>query len=301
MVRRERLDRTGRLLRQRLAVRLRALGVAVLILLGACAEDAPPPRVIRVSAVPDRTPEQVKAQHAPTLDVVCAAAGVRCEWVAVATYPALVDALGRGEIDLAFLGGVTYVRAKTQYGAESLVVRDIDMRFSSTIVVRTDAKAWALHELAGAAFAFGNRSSTSGHVMPRHFLAREAIDAETFFSRVEYAENHDAALAMVATGKADAGVANSAIALRALAAGGRYHGILRAVWESPSYADYVWAVRPHIARDVRQRLLNAFLDMNVQIPQHADALRAEGARGFLPAVEREYDAIARAMRTAGVH
>lgn len=39
------------------------------------------------------------------MNEVCRLAEVRCLWTPVSSYGALVDGLGRGAIDLAFLGG----------------------------------------------------------------------------------------------------------------------------------------------------------------------------------------------------
>lgn len=281
---------------------LRAAGAIALMamMLGACSGESAPPQVLHVSAIPDQTQDHVRAQHVPIIEIVCPAVGIRCEWVPIATYPELIEALGNGRVDVAFLGGVSYVRARDRHGVLPLAIRDVDIRFSSAIVVRTGAKARQLRDLAGATFSFGNRASTSGHVMARHFLAREGIQPEVFFARIDYAENHDRTLDAVASGKADAGVTNSAIAMRALARGGQYNGVLRVVWESPTYLDYVWAARPGIPSQTRERLIDAFLDVNVELPRHAAALRAHGAGGFLPAQEQEYRAVAAAMQAAGI-
>ena len=266
----------------------------------ACTNDEPSPAVLRVSAIPDQTPQNVREQHVPIMESVCRAAGLACEWVPIATYDGVVDALGNGRIDMAFLGSVTYASAQARHGVVPLAIRDVDTRFSVTLVVRTGSSARELRDLKGATFLFGNRQSSTGHVMARHFLALEGITPETFFARVEHADHHDQTLARVASGGADAGVVNSAIALRALGSGGAYEGALRVLWESPSYVDYVWSARRDLPQSVRRRLTEGFLDMNLHRADHASALQAQGANGFLPALAEEYEAVPKAMRAAGV-
>ena len=274
--------------------------VALLLCIGACKTETPQPTVLRVSAIPDQTPEHVRGQHVPIMEEVCRDVRLSCEWVPIDTYEGVVEALGTGRIDLAFLGSVTFATAQARFGVLPLVIRDVDTRFSVTLVVRTGSTAGVLRDLKGATFVFGNRQSSTGHVMARYFLTLEGIEPESFFSRVEHTEHHDQTLARVASGQSDAGAVNSAIALRALGVGGMYEGTLRVLWESPSYVDYVWSVRPDLPQDVRQRLADGFLDMNIQRADHAAALQAHGANGFLPALAQEYEAVPAAMRAAGV-
>ena len=136
--------------------------------------------------------------------------------------------------------------------------------------------------------------------MPRYFLTREGIDADRFFGRLGYAQHHDATLARVASGEADAGMVNSAIALRALGSGGQYERALRVLWASPSFVNYVWAVRRDLPAEFRQRLAEAFFNMNIERPEHVVALRAQTATGFLPALPEDYEATPAAMRAAGL-
>ena len=82
--------------------------------------------------------------------------------------------------------GLDSVRAHASHGAIALVMRDIDTRFTSVVVVRAGDPARSLRDLRGRSFTFGNRDSTSGHFMARYFLGIEAIEPERFFSRVEY-------------------------------------------------------------------------------------------------------------------
>ena len=99
----------------------------------------------------------------------------------------------------------------------------------------------------------------------------------------------------MADGRADAGVVNSSIALRALGRGSRYERRLRIVWLSPTYVDYVWAVRPGLPSSFRAALVDAFLDLDRESPEQAPALRAEGAGGFLPEGKGDYDEVGRAI------
>ena len=269
-------------------------------LTGACREPSlPGSPVLRWSAIPDRAVESVRAQHLPLMDVVCQAAAVQCRWVDAGTYAQVVANLGNGTTDVAFLGGVTFAQAKVRYGAVPLVMRDIDTRFTSVVVVRAKDAARNLRDLKGRSFTFGDRGSTSGHVMPRHFLVAAGINPEKFFSRVAFSGAHDKTLRAVSTGEMDAGVLNASIAYEALASGGPYQGRLRILWESPAYTDYVWAARREIPADVRRHLIDAFLDLDTATAESRLALAREAAGGFLPAYDSNFRQVADVLKRAG--
>ncbi|MBM3565131.1 MAG: phosphate/phosphite/phosphonate ABC transporter substrate-binding protein [Alphaproteobacteria bacterium] len=284
--------------RRRLQAWTGALVLALItIMLSACQPAAEPePGVLRVSAIPDQSPERVHQQHGPLVDLVCAAAAVRCEWTPGRSYEDVVARLGSGEIDLAYLGGATFAQAYQQHGAVPVAMRDIDLLFTSVVVVREDSAIHRLEQLRGRSFAFGNRSSTSGHVMPRELLRREGIEPDRDFASIVFSGSHDATLRMVARGEIEAAVVNSAVGYRAIAAGNAEFKGLKVIWQSPPFSNYVWAVRKGLPRGLRQRLLDAFLDLDKSTPERKAALEHAHAGGFLPAYAADFNSLIELMK-----
>lgn len=91
-----------------------------------------------------------------------------------------------------------------------LVIRDIDLRFTSYFVAKADSPAKSINYFAGESFAFGSRESTSGHLTPRHFLAAQDITKE-FFRDVRSSGAHDATAYWVSDGTVTIGVLNAHI------------------------------------------------------------------------------------------
>lgn len=60
-------------------------------------------------------------------------------------------------------------------------------------------------------------------------------------------------------------------------------GRLRVVWETPPYADYVWALRSGFDPAFTRRLRDAFLGLSPADDADALILDRMGAGGFLPA------------------
>jgi phosphonate transport system substrate-binding protein len=253
--------------------------------------EAPLPSELRVGAIPDQSAELVERQHAALIRVVCGRLKIECRWMPARSYDEVVAQLGRGEVDVAYLGGATFVQAERWHRAVPLVMRDIDSRFTSVVVVREEDVARALADLKGRPFAFGNQRSTSGHFMARHFFRLSGIEPERDFRRIAYSDSHDATIRLVAAGEVDAGVVNASVYYQRLIAGDPIARRLRVLWRSPPFADYVWAARAGLPDRLRERLVDAFLDLDRNVPGHAEALNAEAAGGFVPAYSADFNEV----------
>ena len=58
---------------------------------------------------------------------------------------------------------------------------------------------------------------------------------------------------------------------------------VRILWETPPYADYVWALQPGFDAAEREKLRDAFLQLTPEIDEHAAILEGLEAEGFIPA------------------
>ena len=97
----------------------------------------------------------------------------------------------------------------------------------------------------------------------------------------------------------DAGAVNGSLAYAMLASGDSAARRLRVLWRSPPFTDYVWAARPGLEADVRRRIQNAFLDLDLTEPSHRAALEHEGAGGYVPADPEEFDQIVQILKERG--
>jgi len=275
--------------------------LVVLFTLAACGqtESTSVPQVLRFSAMPDQSPERVKAQHELVVQQVCALTGLRCELVPVSTYEELVARLGRGEVDVAFLGAGIFAQAWHRYQVVPLAMRNIDTSFSSLVVVRANDPARTLADLHGRKFSFSNRISASGHFMPRRKMNLAGIDPERDFGSIEYSANNDATLLAVQSGRVDAGVVNASVYLKAYMAEEPMVQGLRVLWQSPPYVDMVWAARQGLPAELRERIRSAYLDLSSSVPDQREALERENAQGYVPAYLQDYAEIIDVVRQRG--
>mgnify|MGYP001826295418 FL=1 len=255
---------------------------------------------LRISVLPDQSQAELRERFTPLLDYLSQETGLPYEFVLVKDYEDLLERFHRNELDLVRFGGFAFVRARLADGARPLVMRDVDASFTSTFVVRGDSEAVSIGDFKDKVFSFGSRLSTSGHLMPRHFLLEQGIIPEEFFSEVLYSGAHDRTVEWVASGQADLGVANAIVVSRLYEQGAITPEQVRILWNTPHYADYVWAVNARVPQAVYERLLQVFLQLSPNKPEQEEILRATGGQLYLPATEADFVALEAVGRKLGL-
>jgi phosphonate transport system substrate-binding protein len=251
-------------------------------------EDKGFPDPFRIAVLPDQETNQLIERYTPLTEYLSAELGVQVVLKVPQSYQNLLDLFHDKEIDFAYFGGVTFVQANLIDGAKPLVMRDIDAKFTSYFIVRADETANQIADMRGRRLSFGSRLSTSGHLMPRQYLNDSGIVPEDYFDDVAYSGAHDLTAMMVRDGLADIGAVNSVV-IDAMFKDGRLRSDeVRILWESPPYADYVWALRSDFSEASENRLRDSFLALSRQSPTDSAILDRLGARMFLPASAHDF-------------
>ncbi|MDM8349162.1 putative selenate ABC transporter substrate-binding protein [Pseudomonas sp. sp1636] len=256
--------------------------------------------VLRVSAIPDEAPTELLRKFEPLGAYLEQQLDMPVEFVPVSDYAAVVEALAADRIDMAWLGGFTFVQARLKTGdAIPLVQRAEDEKFTSKII-SADPAVHSLQDLKGKTFAFGSVSSTSGSLMPRYFMLQDGIEPEQFFSRIAYSGAHDATAAWVQAGKADGGVLNASVWDKLVAAGKVDTDKVKVIATTPPYFDYNWTVRGSLDPVVRDKIQAAFLALDPANPQHKAILDLQAASRFIATKAENYQGIEEAAQAAGL-
>ncbi len=249
-------------------------------------------KTLRIGVLPDQDPETLKKRFEPVLDYLSEKLQLSCELIVPKSYPDLLRLFHDQKVDLAYFGGYSYVKARQRDGAIPLVMRRIDTRFTSLFIVKADNPAQTLESLENRSIAFGSSLSTSGHLMPRHFLQQKSITPESFFSSVLYSGAHDKTAYWVRDGKVDVGAANATTVRSMLEKGLIKPNEIRILWETPPYADYVWAIRPQFAEGFNTSIRDAFLQLSPSNADHSRILENLNAIGYIPANPDEFLSLA---------
>lgn len=257
---------------------------------------------MRVSAIPDEAPTELQRKFKPLGDYLQKETGMNVQFTPVTDYAAVVEGLATDKIDLAWLGGFTFVQAKLRTGGKAMpiVQRAEDEVFTSKFIVPKDSTAAKLTDLKGRTFAFGAPSSTSGSLMPRYFLLQAGINPEKDFKTVAFSGAHDATVAFVAAGRAEAGVLNASVWEKLVEAKNPNAEKVRVLATTATYYDYNWTVRPGLDPAVSKKIADAFLKLDDKTPEGKEILALQRASKFIPTKASNYDGIEAAAKSAGL-
>ena len=184
----------------------------LIVLLGLFVPAVYAQNVLRVSAIPDEAPTELQRKFTPLGTYLQKETGMKVEFIPVSDYAAVVEGLASNKIDMAWLGGFTFVQARLRTGnAIPIAQRVEDEKFTSKFIASTASGIKSLADLKGKNFTFGSVSSTSGHLMPRFFLLENKIDPDKDFKRVAFSGAHDATALQVESGRVEAGVLNASV------------------------------------------------------------------------------------------
>jgi phosphonate transport system substrate-binding protein len=274
-----------------LAVRLIAALAVLLVSAGCSSSDADEtasggvPGTLRVGLIPNIAPEDQQAKYEPFGDYLSEELDTEIELFVAADYAGVVTALTSDRIDVAYLGGLTYVQAAEQSDLTPLVT-EIDKltgteEYESAIVVAKGAPFQSSSDLvdAKADFAFGDPASTSGSLYPRIMLTEAGVACDTTtltdcppLSSTVFTGGHDATAQAVLSGQVDAGGLELRI-LRALEADGVVpDGGLRVI-QTADVQGYPWVARTELGEQALDEITEAFLAINDS--ELLDLLRAE--------------------------
>ncbi|MFJ4347187.1 putative selenate ABC transporter substrate-binding protein [Pseudomonas sp. NPDC089401] len=279
----------------------RPLSLVAGLVLSCCAVVAQAADTLRVSAIPDEAPTELLRKFEPLGKYLSKALGMEVKFVPVADYPAVVESLASNRLDLAWLGGFTFVQVHLKDPtATPLVQREQDAQFTSKFIT-ANPNVKSLADLKGKSFAFGSISSTSGSLMPRYFmLKQDNIKPEEYFSRVAYSGAHDATVAWVQGGKVDGGVLNASVWQKLVDAGKVDTGKVRVFATTPAYYDYNWTVRGNMDPALKEKIKQAFLKLDPANPEQKAILDLQAASRFIETKPENYQGTEQAAREAGL-
>lgn len=272
-----------------------ALGLQAVV---ACGPPESRDPALRITALPDSKTTELDPKYRLVASHLSEVLEVEVEYVPVADYAASVEAFKNGDVQLAWFGGVSGVQARDAVpGSRAIAYGTIDPQFRSYFVAHASAGIEPSSEfpmgLEGKRFTFGAAGSTSGRVMPEHFL-REITgkSPEAFFGEVNMnGGKHPIVAKNVEKGVYDAGVLNFQTYENMVDSGELDPEQCVKIWETPPYADYNWTAHPDLdfkfGKGFTDRLQTALT--SIEDPVLLDALQRPD--GLIPAKNSDFDRI----------
>ena len=256
---------------------------------------------LRISAIPDESPQEMLRIYAPFADYLTKEVGIPVKFIPVVDYAATVEGLAANRLEMVWYGGLTSVQAARQAkGAHRIIMRKEDAEFKSHFITRTDTGIKTLKDLKGKTFSFGSVSSTSGHLMPRYFLIKNGISPESDFAKFSFSGAHDATAAWVESSRVDAGALNFLVWDKLVQTKKVDTSKVAIFWTTPAYVDYVWTVRAGVDKEIVDKISKAFLKLDYNNPEHKKLLDLHRTKGYIVAKDEDWKGIEEAAVAAGL-
>jgi phosphonate transport system substrate-binding protein len=172
------------------------------------------PNIVSFGVIPKDNPRIAYEKFQPLMDYLSEKTPYRFELVLGKTYNETIIALGHGDIDMAFMGPLTYLHARADYNAVSIlksITENGESFYRSVIVTKNDSQIRELSDLQGKSFAFASMQSTSGNLVPRFLMAEDGIHLRHLenYNNFNY---HDTVVKWVLKGEYDAGAVRESVA-----------------------------------------------------------------------------------------
>ncbi len=242
--------------------------ILALALFTACGKkDAPPTAsapsatstaahpTLKFSALPDQDSAAQKDKFDALAKHLSTQLGIAVEYVAASDYEAAVDLFKKGEVQLAWLGGLTAAQAvKAVPGARSIVQGDSDPEFMTYFIAHKDAGLrpgnYFPADIAEKSFAFGPTLSTSGHLMPAWFIEKDSNKKPAAFFRIKpvFTTSHDKTCELVQSGEVQAGAVNFEVYEKRVKAGTTDASIAQVIWKTPTYPNCSFVAHPDLEK-----------------------------------------------------
>lgn len=301
------------------AITTTALLLAASLVLAACGdggsgtdgdEQSPGPDqagqqpTLLIGGIPDQDRSLLEERFGALADHLSEEVGIPVQYQASTDYAAVVTAFRNGDVKLGWFGGFTGVQARDAVeGATAIAQRQVDTQFHSVFIARPDVQAESLSDLSGLSFTFGSESSTSGHLMPRHYLREAGVNADEDFETVSFSGSHDTTAQQVAAGSFDAGALNATVWDSLVEEGEIDTGQVEVVERVGPYYDYNWTAHPEIdavyGEGTTQEIADALVSMS-ETPQGREILDMFEAEEFIESSNENYAQIKQVARDLGM-
>lgn len=257
------------------------------------------------SAIPDQDETALKARFAQVADYLSETLQVPVKYVPVKSYAAAVTSFRNDQVQLAWFGGLSGVKARLLTpGAQAIAQGEEDPNFHSYIIAHhstglTESEDFPA-EIAGKSFTFGSKGSTSGRLMPEFYIRQNLEKSpDDAFNTVGFSGNHSRTVTLVESGAYEVGAVNFKVWDKMVEDKAVDTSKVTAIWKTPAYPDYQWTIRGDVdatwGEGFTDKVQQALLSMD-----EPELLAAFPRASFIRATNDDYQPILETAKEIGL-
>lgn len=267
----------------------------------ACSPKEPPPPAkkppvekLLIGLIPEQNLFRQMERYEPLGEYLSRKTGTKITFKVLPRYGNIIDSFNSSGMDGAFFGSFTYTLAHTKVGVEVLarpVALDNTSTYYGMIFVRKDSRIRTIRDMKGKRFAFVDRATTAGYLLPRDYFYHHGIsDYMHYLKEVYFTGTHEDAIQDVLNKKAHIGAAKNTVFQRLADEDPRILNELVVLARSPDVPENALALRKDIDVSVRNRLKESLLTMHLD-PEGKLVLERFGALKFIETTNKDYDIV----------
>ncbi len=245
------------------------------------------------TAIPDEDASRLRQRFDKLAIYLSKELGVETKYIPVKSYSAAVTAFRNNQVQLAWFGGLSGVRARNLVpGSRAIAQGFEDQAFvtyfiahASTGLKSSDAFP---KDIAGKTFTFGSKGSTSGRLMPEYHIRKnfKTVPGKVF-TKVGFSGNHSKTIALVQSGAYQVGAVNFKVWQNQLKAGKIDPAKVSIIWKTPPYPDYQWTIRGDVVKRWKAGFIQRVKDVLLGMTD-PDLLDSFPRKSFIPASNNDY-------------
>lgn len=259
--------------------------------------------ILRVGAVPAESKEKTKDQFAKFMDYLGRKTGCTIELYVADNYKGIITKMKQGELDIAWFGPFSYIIASDTAGARAFATDDNikeGTTYHSVFIVHPASNIHSIEEIKGHTFAFIDKASTSGYLIPKAMLKRQGIDIDRDLANVEFAGSHDAAILAVKKRQVDVAAVSDAILISLQGKGVVGEKDYKIIGSSEAIPTSAWAYRDGLPVALLTKVRQAFFDVAKEDKEALGMYGDDLVKGFVPANDKQYDIIRNTVKELGI-
>lgn len=257
-----------------------------------------------IGLIPERNIFQQLKRYEPLADYISKKIGINIKLKVLTRYGNIIENFASAHMDAAFFGSFTYALAHSKLGVEA-VARPEGIDGHSTyyglIFVRKDSGIKSIKEMQGKSFAFVDKATTAGYLLPlAYFKENQIKNYKKFFNETYFAGTHQDTVYDVLNNTADIGAAKNTMFYKLAADDRRITDELVILKKSPHVPENGLAVRKNLDGSIKHKLKMALIYMHAD-PEGINVLKKFGARRFIETSNDDYASVYKYAREIGLN
>ncbi|KPJ99317.1 MAG: hypothetical protein AMK71_09945 [Nitrospira bacterium SG8_35_4] len=262
-----------------------------------------PEKGLLIGLIPERNIFKQLERYEPLARYVSKKTGIRIDLKVLTRYGNIAENFVALNLDGAFLGSFTYALAHAQLGVEAIArpeYADGSSTYYGMIFVRKDSGITSAKDMQGKVFAFVDKATTAGHLLPLAYFKENGIqDYRTYLKGFYFAGTHEDAINDVLNKKADIGAAKNTVYYHIAETDKRVNEELVILKRSPDVPQNGLALKQDVDSNVRNSIKNVLLTMQND-PEGSNVLKDFGAKRFIETADNDYNGVYKYIHEIGL-